>query len=85
MSTDLTSLPDFPDFLENNPEWFFEVLEPPEAAREIKTTPGGLRVMRHRGTGPDFLKLGAKILYVRRDLYEWLLAGRKRRTTRGAA
>ena len=85
MSTDLTSLPDFPDFLENNPAWFFEVLEPPEAAQEIKTTPGGLRVMRHRGTGPEFLKLGAKILYVRRDLYEWLLAGGKRRSTRAAA
>ena len=85
MSTDLTSLPDFSDFLENNPKWFFEVLEPPEAAREIKTSPGALRVMRHRGTGPEFLKLGAKILYVRRDLYEWLLAGGKRRSTQQAA
>ena len=88
MSPDLTpptNIPQLPEIIVSNPAWSCEVLETPEAALEIKSTPGTLRVWRTQGTGPVFLKIGAKVLYVRRDLYAWLFARGKQQRTRTAA
>ncbi len=81
MPSDLVCLPDLDQISQNNPAWFFQVLETPEAAEVLNRSPDYLKLMRHRGTGPAYLKIGSKVQYVRRDLFAWMFAG-KRRSTR---
>lgn len=43
-----------------------------DAAVYLSTTPGTLKVLRHRGEGPPYRKNGSRVLYVVADLDEWL-------------
>ena len=52
MPSDLICLPDLDQISQNNPAWFFEILETPEAAKVLNRAPEYLKLMRHRGTGP---------------------------------
>lgn len=48
-----------------------EYAEPDELARRWHTTTGVLAKQRYLGTGPEFLKLGRKILYPWRAIYAY--------------
>ena len=43
-----------------------------EAAEVCRTTPGTLEQWRHRGEGPQFVKLGRAVRYRRADLDAWI-------------
>ena len=80
----ITQLPTLDNILKDNPGWLDEPVDTPEASRITKFAPSSLDCMRVRGNGPPFIKKGRKILYFRRDLYEWLAAGRRSSTTKAA-
>jgi excisionase family DNA binding protein len=45
-----------------------------EAAARLRTTPGALRVRRHRGQGPPAIRPGRSLLFPEDLLDEWLSA-----------
>jgi len=45
---------------------------PSEVAVVLRTTPQGLAQMRHRRTGPPFMKCGSRVLYRWQDVEDWL-------------
>ncbi len=53
-----------------------EYLTAREAATYLRLAPATLANRRTVGDGPPFLKLGAKIVYSRRDLDAWAAARR---------
>ena len=79
--TATTKLPALDEILKDHPGWLDEPVDTPEASRITKFAQSSLDCMRVRGNGPPFIKRGRKILYFRRDLYEWLAAGRRQSTT----
>lgn len=80
----IADLPTLEEILKDHPGWLDEPVETPEASRITKFAQSSLECMRVRGSGPPFIKRGRKILYFRRDLYEWLAAGRRFSTTEAA-
>lgn len=52
-----------------------ELATPPEAAAVLRTKTNTLRWWRQQGTGPAYVKSGARVLYPRESLLEWLTPG----------
>ena len=67
--------------LRANPGWLDEAVDEHEAARIVSESVSTLRSKRTRGGGPDFSKQGSKVIYVRRWLFEYLIAGRRSSTS----
>ena len=49
-----------------------DLLTAPEAAEVLRTSTPALAAHRHRGTGPDFVRAGRRILYRRGAVESWL-------------
>lgn len=49
-----------------------DLLTAPETATILRTTTAALASHRHRGTGPDFVRAGRRILYRRGAVEAWL-------------
>lgn len=47
-------------------------LNPKQAAEYLQLTPGYLATLRIRGDGPQYAKLGRRVLYTREDLDRWV-------------
>ncbi|MFJ7070137.1 helix-turn-helix domain-containing protein [Streptomyces sp. NPDC101115] len=45
-----------------------------ELAALLRTTPGAVRIMRHRGIGPRGFRRGRNVLYLRTTVAAWLKA-----------
>lgn len=73
-------LPTLQEILKDNPGWLDEAVPQPEASRITGTPEKTLETKRVRGGGPPFVKLGKKVLYIRRDLFKWLATSRKAST-----
>lgn len=58
-------------------------LIPAEAASVVRSSVAQLAQMRHKGTGPRFIKSGRKVLYRLSDLQAWL--DQNTRTSTGGA
>ena len=69
------------DALKTNPGWLDEAVDEHEAGRVTNTPPTTLSTMRVRGGGPPFVKRGARVSYIRRDLFQWLNARRRTSTS----
>jgi hypothetical protein len=81
-STELRSLIEIAaEALRANPGWLDEAVDETEASRVTCEAVASLRSKRTRGGGPVFGKRGAKVYYVRRDLFEYLAAGRRTSTS----
>jgi hypothetical protein len=65
------------DALLANPGWLDEAVDEEEAGRITNTPKATLQTKRVRGGGPLFVKHGARVKYIRRDLFEWLAFGRR--------
>lgn len=51
------------------------LLTPAEASLKVRLSVGALAQLRYLGTGPNYVKLGAKtVRYRRRDLDDWINA-----------
>lgn len=48
-----------------------EHLTSEELATRLKITPGALRIMRARGQGPAYLKIGRRVRYRLADVTAW--------------
>jgi predicted DNA-binding transcriptional regulator AlpA len=55
-------------------------LRPAEAAEYLKLSESTLAKLRCRGGGPEYLKLGKRVVYAKCDLDKWL-AGCRRQCT----
>lgn len=66
-------IPSFDDVMSSNPLFLDEPILPAEAARVLKTTTSALSALRARHQGPDYIKTGKRVYYLRRDLIDWLL------------
>jgi len=64
-----------------NPGWLDEAVGEDEASRVTNTPPATLQTMRVRGGGPPFVKRGARVSYIRRDLFQWLTVRRRSSTS----
>jgi hypothetical protein len=80
----ITPLPSLIEILQHNPGWLDEAVSTDEASRITNTPPSSLETMRVRGGGPVFSKRRKKVDYIRRDLFEWLAAGRRTSTSAAA-
>lgn len=86
ITTPFTSLSDaYADVLRDNPGWLDEVVDTQEAARIVNESPATLCSKRTRGGGPVFVTMGSKVGYIRRDLFEYIAARRRRSTSEQAA
>ncbi len=74
-------LPSLIEILQDNPGWLDEAVSTQEASRITNTAKATLETMRVRGGGPVFSKRGKKVDYIRRDLFDWLAAGRRTSTS----
>ena len=74
-------LPSLIEILRDNPGWLDEAVDEAEASRITKTPKATLQTKRVRGGGPTFTKTGKRVLYIRRDLFDWLTAGRRTSTS----
>ncbi len=81
---DHTPLPSLIEILQDNPGWLDEAVGTPEASRITNTPKATLETMRVRGGGPVYTKRRKKVDYIRRDLFEWLAAGRRTSTSDAA-
>jgi len=52
-----------------------------EAARFLGINPGTLAKWRVTGTGPDFVKAGRRVTYLKTDLEGWQATRRRRSTS----
>jgi excisionase family DNA binding protein len=43
-----------------------------ELAERVRTVPGTVRYWRHKGVGPQGVKVGRKVLYDEADVEAWL-------------
>ena len=51
-----------------------KLLDPKAVAHIVGLAPATLAKRRVNGDGPPFIKLGARVLYPERELYEWIEA-----------
>ncbi len=58
-----------------------ELLTTPEAAKLLRLKTQTLNKMRVEGRGPEFLKLGRKVVYKPADLSAWAESGRRKSTS----
>jgi hypothetical protein len=58
------------------------LLTPPEAAELLRTTPKCLGVIRCRGGGPPFVKIGRRVCYRRSTLNDFIAANEGNSTRR---
>lgn len=83
-----TTLPDIfclaREALRENPGWLDEVVDEKEASGIVLEAVTTLRTKRCRGGGPPFIKLGTRVGYVRRDLFEYIAARRRTSTSEAA-
>lgn len=49
-----------------------DIATPPQVAEALHTTEAALAQMRYRGTGPDFVKVGRRVLYRWSDVEKWI-------------
>jgi len=56
-----------------------------QTAKTIRISPRTLEKWRVQGRGPAYLKLGARVVYARRDIEQWLEAQRRTSTSQAAA
>lgn len=56
------------------------LLTPPEAAALLRTTAKSLGVIRCRGGGPPFVKIGRRVCYRRSALSEFITANERNHT-----
>jgi predicted DNA-binding transcriptional regulator AlpA len=66
---------------ETSPRRAADLLHTRDAARRLGLGPHTLEKMRMRGTGPTFVKLGARVLYDVGDLDAWIATRRRRSTS----
>ncbi len=52
-----------------------------EAANFLRLSPRTLQRHRVAGTGPDFIRLGGRVLYTRNDLLSWVERNRHQSTS----
>jgi hypothetical protein len=67
--------------LHENPGWLDEAVNEREASRIVNEAVATLRSKRTRGGGPIFTKNSSTVSYIRRDLFEYLVAGRRTSTS----
>lgn len=65
---------------QNNPNTPVHMIEK-EAARFLRLSPRTLQRHRVAGTGPSFIRLGGRVLYVRSDLLAWIERNRRQSTS----
>ena len=58
-----------------------EVVDTAGASRITNTPESTLTTLRSRGGGPRFVKLGSRVHYKRRALFEWLAQGERTSTS----
>jgi hypothetical protein len=63
--------------------WTSSFVDTQEAAKFLGLSAGWLEVLRMRGGGPEYYKLGRRVSYAIRDLENWAEA-RRHKTTRCA-
>lgn len=56
------------------------MLSPEDLADSLGISPGQLAQMRYLGTGPAFVKVGARVRYFVADVEDWLRDRRRTRT-----
>ena len=57
-----------------------EYLTTVEAASYLGLSRQYLEILRHRGDGPEYIKLGRAVRYKRTDLDDWMADHRRRHT-----
>ena len=78
---DQTPLPSLIEILRDCPGWLDEAVNEAEASRITNIPTATLQTKRVRGGGPPFTKTGKRVSYIRRDLFGWLVAGRRTSTS----
>lgn len=48
------------------------LIAPADLAKQLSVTTGQLAQMRYLGTGPTFVKVGARVRYSLSDVQDWL-------------
>ena len=56
-------------------DWLMQTFTATEAAKTFYTTANALATMRCRGVGPNYMKLGGKVIYRRIDWITWEQSG----------
>jgi Helix-turn-helix domain len=54
-----------------------ELIENEEAAQVLRVKPATLNTWRTHGFGPEFLKVGRRVLYRRSDVFSWIESRRR--------
>jgi predicted DNA-binding transcriptional regulator AlpA len=57
-----------------------DIATPPEVAKALRTTEASLAQMRYKGTGPNFVKVGRRVLYRWSDVEKWIASSVYTRT-----
>ena len=73
--------PEIERLIQDNPGWLDEAINEHDAGKIVAKSPKAMGIMRVRGGGPPFLKIGKSVLYRRRDVFAWLAAHRVRSTS----
>lgn len=74
--TETTAVPSLDEILRDRPGWLEEAVDPAEASHIVGRTEGALAVLRSRGGGPVYIKIGRNVRYQRRALLSWLRENR---------
>ena len=80
-ATGLPSLDKIITCLQSNPLYLDEPISTREAAPIAGHTPKTLEKFRCVGGGPEYRKIGGKVVYTRRTCLEYLLRGRRTSTS----
>ena len=75
------NLPSLAESVKENPGWLDEAVDTQEAARIIGYTKGTLATMRTTGGGPPYRKRRRRVVYIRREVFEWLAADPRSNTS----
>lgn len=73
-----TNIPSIAEILAGNPGWLDEAINRKQAADITGHTLCALDMLRSRGDGPPYSKIGRKVIYTRRDCFEWIMQNRRR-------
>lgn len=69
------------DMSESNSDVGMQYLRTPEAAKLLGLSPRTLEKHRTYGTGPQYLKLGGRVVYRINDLHAWAAQGTRKSTS----